>query len=367
MDTSDPLITFDDDGYCNHCVTALSEMPDVIRPGESGRAHMEEMVSAIRQRNRHRDYDAVVGLSGGVDSSFAVVVAYNAGLRLLAVHCDTGWNSEEASHNIHSLVNTLGIDLETVVIDWDSMRDLQAAFFRASVPNCDIPQDHAIVAVNNQVAASVGVKDFISGGNFISESILPRAWGHDARDLKHLRAISRLHGNGRLRGYPSMGALKSYVWFPFIRGVRNYRILNDIDYCRNRAKEILGFDFGWKDYGGKHHESRFTRFFQAYYLPEKFNFDKRRAHFSSQIVARHMTRGEAQAKLETPLYESRQFKIDREFFLKKLKFSDSDWAEIMQTDPRKHEEFPNQLGFQRWRTLIKQMLEKQGIHVRRNW
>lgn len=367
MDTSDPHITMDDDGHCNHCITALEKMPDVMRRGEAGRMHMKEMVAAIRQRNKHRDYDAVIGLSGGVDSSFAVIVAHNAGLRLLAVHCDTGWNSEEATHNIHSLVNTLGIDLETVVIDWESMRDLQAAFFWASVPNCDIPQDHAIVAVNNQVAAAIGVKDFISGGNFSSESILPSAWGHDPRDLKHLRAISRLYGNGRLRGYPSMGALKAYVWLPFVRGVRSYRILNDIDYHLEQAKRELKCNYRWKDYGGKHHESRFTRFFQTYYLPEKFGFDKRRAHFSSVIVAGQMTKEGAQTKLEKPLYDPRKLELDREYFLKKLRLSDKQWEVIMKTSPRRHEEFPNQLTWQRWRSLIKRSLEKHGIRVRGNW
>jgi len=342
-------------------------MPNVIREGEIGWLHMKEMIAAIRERNRHREYDAVIGLSGGVDSSFAAVVAYNAGLRLMAVHCDTGWNSEEATHNIHSLVNKLDIDLETVVIDWESMRDLQAAFFRASVPNCDIPQDHAIVAVNNQVAAAIGVKDFISGGNFSSESILPSAWGHDARDLKHLRAISHRFGSGRLSGFPSMGALEAYVWLPFFRGVRNYRILNDVDYHREQAKEELKRNYGWKDYGGKHHESRFTRFFQAHYLPEKFGYDKRRAHFSSVIVAGQMTKEEARTKLKEPLYGSRELKSDQEFFLKKLRFSDKQWKDIMETSPRRHEEFPNQLVWQRWRTRIKRALESKGIRVRRNW
>ena len=366
MDTSDPQITFDDNGHCNHCVTALEEMSNVIRQGEVGRMHMKEMVVAIRRRNRHRNYDAVIGLSGGVDSSYAAIVAHNAGLRLLAVHCDTGWNSEEATHNIHSLVNKLGIDLETVVVDWESMRDLQSAFFRASVPNCDIPQDHAIAAVNNQVAATVSVKDFISGGNFASESILPGAWGHDARDLRHLWAISKRFGQGRSRGYPCMGAFMSYFWLPFVRGIRSYRILNDIGYHLDRAKKELTRDYGWKNYGGKHHESRFTRFFQAYYLPEKFGFDKRRAHLSSVIIAGQMTREEAQAKLKEPLYEPRQLELDREYFQKKLRFSDQDWRDIMCASPCHHEEFPNLLVWQRWRTRVKQAMEKRGIRVRRN-
>jgi N-acetyl sugar amidotransferase len=367
MNTSDYEITFNASGYCNHCVNAISVMDSFVSKGKKGIDNLERTVDGIKKRNKNRDFDALVGLSGGVDSTYATAMAHKAGLRLLAVHCDTGWNSEEATHNIHSLVNTLGIDLETIVVDWESMRDLQAAFFRASVPNCDIPQDHAIVAVNNLVAARFRLKDFVSGGNFASESILPGSWGHDARDLKHIKAISRLYGTHGLRGYPCMGMFKSYFWLPFVRGVRNYRILNDVDYHRDQAIDTLKVDYGWKDYGGKHHESRFTKFFQAHYLPVKFGFDKRRAHYSSLIVDGQISREEALNLLEKPLYDPQSLRSDEDYFLKKLGLKNSDWEKIMSDSPQKHDEYPNELLWHKYRTLLKEALEKRDIRVRRNW
>ncbi len=366
MDSSDPLIVFDEEGRCNHCSNALGQYSEVVFSGQAGRVRMKQRVEGIRKRNRRKEFDAIIGLSGGVDSSYAAIQAARAGLRLLAVHCDTGWNSEEAVHNIRALVDKLGIHLETVVVDWESMRDLQAAFFRASVPNCDIPQDHAIIAVTNLVAAKVGVKDFISGGNFASESILPRSWGHDARDLLHLKAIARHFGSGILRGFPHLGAFSSYFWLPFIRGVRTYRILNDIKYDLKGARQELQAEFDWKDYGGKHHESRFTRFFQAYYLPEKFGFDKRRAHLSSLIVAEQLNREAACKQLSIPLFSLPQLASDREYFLKKLRISEDEWESIMKTPPRSHEEFPNLAKWQLLRTRVKGALESRGIKVRRN-
>jgi N-acetyl sugar amidotransferase len=366
MDSSDPLIIFDAEGRCNHCSNALGQYHEVVFSGQTGRLRMEQRIEGIRKRNRRREFDAVIGLSGGVDSSCAAVQAARAGLRLLAVHCDTGWNSEQAVHNIRALVDKLGIHLETVVVDWESMRDLQAAFFRASVPNCDIPQDHAIIAVINLVAAKVGVKDFISGGNFASESILPRTWGHDARDLLHLKAIARQFGSGALRGFPHLGAFSSYFWLPFMRGVRTYRILNDIKYDLKAARQELQDEFGWKDYGGKHHESRFTRFFQAYYLPEKFGFDKRRAHLSSLVVANQLNREEACEQLSIPLFALPQLARDKEYFLKKLRISEDEWDSIMKAPPRSHEEFPNLAKWQLIRTRVKESLESRGIKVRRN-
>ena len=366
MDQSDPALQLDANGHCQHCTDALRQMPISMHGGREGEQQMEASVEAIRRRNRRQDFDAVIGLSGGVDSSWAAVLAHRAGLRLLAVHCDTGWNSEAAVHNIHALVNQLGLDLETVVIDWEAMRDLQAAFFRASVPNCDIPQDHAIVAVNNRVAMRVGVKDFISGGNFASESILPYEWVYDARDLRHLRWIHGRHGTGRLNGYPRLNAFQSFFWLPVMRGVRSYRILDDAEYEWAVAKASLRKNFGWKDYGGKHHESRFTKFFQSYYLPEKFGYDKRRPHFSSLIVAGQMTRASALEKLAQPLYEGRELKRDRDYFLKKLRFTQQEWDDIMQTTPCRHTQLPRSRWGREFRRRWLSRLDAVGIRLPRN-
>ena len=367
MDSSDCDISFNDEGYCNHCVDALSVRDSFVNKGEKGIKNLEQKIGEIKKRNKNKEFDALIGLSGGVDSSYAAILAHKAGLRLLAVHCDTGWNSEQATHNIHSLVNSLGIDLETVVVDWESISDLQSAFFRASVPNCDIPQDHAIVAVNNLVADKFRLKDFISGGNFATESILPGSWGHDARDLKHIKAISRLFGIRDLRGFPHIGSFKSYIWLPFVKGIRNYRILNDVDYNREKVVDILTANHGWKNYGGKHHESRFTKFFQSFYLPEKFGFDKRKAHYSSLIIDGQISRDEALNLLKIPPYDSNSLIADTEYFLKKLGFNQSQWKAIMDSPPKRHDAYPNQLRLHKYRTWLKESLEKKNIRVRRNW
>jgi len=367
MDTSDPEIQFDDHGVCNHCREAEQKLARGVHAGAAGAQRMRARISEIKKRNRKAEFDAVVGVSGGIDSSFATVVAHRMGLRLLAVHCDTGWNSEEAVNNVHELCNRLDIDLVTHVIDWEVMRDMQAAFFRASVPNCDIPQDHAILAVNNKVAKDQGLKDFISGGNLVGESILPRSWGHDARDLTHLSFIARKYGKGIRRGFPSMSGFASYFWLPYVRGVRSYRILDDADYNPLEAKTLLMREYGWKDYGGKHHESVFTRFFQAYYLPTKFGFEKRRAHYSSLIVAGLMTREEALDLMRLPLYDLDKLRNDREFFLKKLRISEQEWEhEIMVAPPRRHDEFSTNRAWYNLLTSLKSRIEGMGFELRRS-
>lgn len=366
MDTSDPDIRFDAAGICNHCHDAARKLEASVRRSAAGQSHMRERIEQIKHRNRQAPYDAVLGISGGVDSSYAAVVAHNIGLRLIAVHCDTGWNSEEAVHNVHEICNRLSIDLITHVIDWEVMRDLQAAFFRASVPNCDIPQDHAILAVNNRIAKEQGLKDFVSGGNFVGESILPIAWGHDARDLTHLKYIAKNFGSGLRKGYPTMGAFASYFWLPYVRGVRSYRILDDADYNPIEARKLLIRDYGWKDYGGKHHESVFTRFFQAYYLPEKFGFDKRKAHYSSLIAAGLMDRDEALDLIHAPLYSPERLRSDRDYFLKKLRIPEAEWDQIMTAAPRQHEEFPTNRFWHGLLTRLKTRIEATGIELRRS-
>jgi len=367
MDTSDSEIIFDEEGNCNHCVNALKDFNIHVHTGAEGQNRIKQKVNEIKKRNKDKKYDVIMGLSGGVDSTYAVVLAHKLGLRILAVHCDTGWNSEEATHNVHSLVNQLGIDLHTEVINWETMKHLQAAFFKASVPNCDIPQDHAIVAVNNQVAAKFGISDFITGGNFVGESIFPSTWGYDARDLRHLKAISKIFGTGKLKGFPVFNGFKQYFWSPFVLGIKNYRILNDADYNPIYAKQILINDYNWKDYGGKHHESVFTRFYQAHYLPQKFGFDKRRIHLSSLIVSSLMSREEAIEKLTAPLYDEEKLRADKKFFLAKLGFSVEEWEVIMNAEVHRHIDFPTNLYWKKYLQKIKVYLEKNGKRVRRSW
>lgn len=366
MDTTAKEITFDEKGQCNFCKDADQLLKANNQRLQAGN-QLEKKIAEIKTRNKNKPYDAIIGLSGGVDSAYAAHIASTHGLRLLAVHCDTGWNSDEAVSNIHSIINKLKIDLETYVVPWEIMRDLQVAFFKASVPNCDIPQDHAIVAVNNIISDKVGVRDFISGGNLTSESILPPSWGYDARDLTHLKNVGKRFGVYRLKNFPILNGFQAYFWLPYVKGIKNYRILNDVNYSRSEAIETLTKEYNWKDYGGKHHESVFTRFFQAHYLPEKFNFDKRKAHLSSLIVAGQMTREEALHELEQPLYTEMSLKRDRNYFLQKLKISNEEWEKIMQSSPAAHTSFANSQWWITKLISLKKMIESKGITLRKTW
>ena len=290
---------------------------------------------------QREEYDAVMGVSGGVDSSYAALIAKEEGLRILAVHCDSGWNSEGAVHNIEKLVKTLGVDLVTVVLDWEEVRDLQVAFFKASVANCDIPQNHAFNAAVYKVAREQRIKHIITGGNHATESTLPVSWGHNALDLRHLLGIHRRFGSVKLRMYPKLSFLRTYVWYPRVLGIKRFRILDLIDYNKREAMEALKKEIEWQDYGGKHYESLFTRFFQGCYLPEKFGFDKRRAHLSSLVLSDQLSREQALEEMRKPPYPEGKLDEDRLFFLKKLGLTEEEWNDILKAPIRTYRDYPS--------------------------
>lgn len=365
MDTTASEISFNSEGRCHFCRTAERQLEENVKRVNRSDYGIERRIEEIKKRNKNKPYDAITGLSGGVDSTYATYLAHQYGLRLLAVHCDTGWNTNEATANIHSLVNKLGIDLETYVVPWEQMRDLQLSFFKASVPNCDIPQDHAIITTNNIVSTKYGIKDFISGGNITSESILPSSWGHDARDLKHIKAINKRFEQSDLKGYPTLNFFQAYFWLPFIKRISSYRILNDFDYSPEETRTILKKTLSWQDYGPKHFESFFTRFFQAYYLPEKFNFDKRKAHFSSLIAAKKMTRTEALEKLKGSQYQAETLERDIKYFCQKLEITQDDFLKIMLSSPKNHEDYPTSTLTMRKITRCKDYIEEKGFKLNR--
>lgn len=320
MDTSDPDITFDEQGVCSHCRSYDAMVRNTVDRAARGerKAELDAVVARIRQAGQGHDYDCIMGLSGGVDSSYVAYTAKKLGLRPLAVHFDSGWNSELAVSNIENIVKRLGIDLHTHVVDWEEMRDLQLAFFKASVANCDTPTDHAFPAVLYREAARHGIKYILSGTNYATEFILPPAWGYSSSDKRQLMDISRKFGKVRLRHYPRIGFFAQYLWYPYVRGIKTVRLLNYLPYNKNEAKKIITAELGWRDYGGKHYESVFTRFFQGYYLPVKFGYDKRRAHLASLINSGQMTREEALQELANPTYDAALQQQDKEFVAKKL-------------------------------------------------
>jgi hypothetical protein len=340
MDTSDPEITFDGEGRCNHC-TGFDAATRGAPPGPADPEAFGRIIASLRAAGRGRPFDAVVGVSGGVDSTYCLWLARSAGLRVIALHVDGGWNSEIAVDNIHRVCTRLGVELVTEVIDWEEMCDVQAAFFRASVPNFDLPQDHAFFASQPRRVLGLGLRSFISGRNYTIDAIMPRSWVWSNRDGLHLRAIHRLFGTRPLSRYPVMGMFEWKVLNPRLRGYRDVHLLDAVDYDRNRAKEVIAMELGWRDYGGKHYESVLTRFGQGHYLPVKFGFDKRRAHLSGEIVSGKISRADAVRTLEQPPYSGGDLQVDRAFVLRKLGFSSAQWDDIMAAEPRRHEDFPN--------------------------
>jgi len=343
MDTTDPEITFDSDGVSNHALEYDRDMKRFVDAAMAGERTQElsALVERIKSAGQGKPYDCVIGISGGVDSTYLAYQAVKLGLRPLAVHFDSGWNSELAVDNIHNLVSKLGLDLVTDVVDWREMRDLQLSFFKAGVANCDTPTDHAFAAVAYREAAKYGIRYILSGHNFATESILPKSWGYNALDARHLKAIQHRFGKVKLKTYPIMGIWKRYVWFGYIRPITTIHLLNYMPYRKDEAKRIIAEELGWRDYGGKHYESVFTRYFQGSYLPKKFGFDKRKAHLSSLIVSGQMTREQALTALEQPDYPQDLERQDHEFIAKKLGISVAEFDGFVAGPPVSHREYPN--------------------------
>lgn len=360
MDTSDPDIGFDENGVCTHCQGFDRVARPVLERSQTGarRPEFDALIARIKDLGRGHDYDCILGLSGGVDSSYLALVAKDAGLRVLAVHCDAGWNSELAINNIERIVKTLGFDLYTLVLDWEEMRDLQLSFFKASLANCDIPQDHAFLATLYGIAAKKGIRSILSGSNYATEAILPASWGYDASDLRHLKAVHKRFGRVRLRHYPTMPFWKRYFLYPFVYRIKNHHLLNYIPYHKDTAKAALSERLGWRDYGGKHFESVFTKFFQSYYLVEKFGFDKRRAHLSSLVVTGQMTRDQALAALQQPPYDEASIAPDKEFVAKKLEISPQEFDTIIASPPKSYKDYPNNEALFRMKDRIVQTIRK---------
>lgn len=341
MDTTDPDIVFDAEGVCNHCHYFDNQIKAVWPEPEEGARKLAEMIEKVKAFGKGKRYDSIIGLSGGIDSSFCAVKVAEWGLRPLVVHVDAGWNSEQAVMNIQQICSRLGFDLVTHVVDWEDMQDMQLAFLRSNLANQDVPQDHAFFAALYGYAEKAGIKYVISGSNYATESILPQAWGYNAMDATHVRAIHQRFGARKLHDFPIVNFYKLFIKYPRVLGMEVLRPLNYIPYNKDEAIKILERDYGWRYYGGKHYESRWTRFFQAYYLPHKFGYDKRKAHLSSMVVSGQMSRDAALAELAKPLYDPTQLAEDKAFVAKKLGISTNELGDLIAQPPRFYTEFPN--------------------------
>lgn len=337
MDTTDPDITFDAEGVCSHC----HYFDDSIRPhwktSEEGERELHNLIAMIKSEGQGKQYDCIIGLSGGVDSSFLTTKLIEWGLRPLVVHVDAGWNSELAVRNIEEIINRLGLHLDTEVIDWNEMRDLQRAFLKSHVANQDIPQDHAFVGALTKKAMERGIRYVINGNNFATEGILPQSWGYDAMDATHIQDIHAKFGDLRLKNFPLLGFREQYI--TMLSKLRFVAPLNLMPFNKTEAIAYLEKNFAWRYYGGKHYESIWTHWFQAHYLPSKFGYDKRKAHLSSLIVAGAMTRNEALIEMEKPLYTDNQLAEDTAFVAKKLGFTIEELRALVAAHPRHYTDF----------------------------
>ena len=366
MDTSDPEIQFDEAGVCSWCRRFDAEIAPQWFPNAEGERRFAAIVEGIRRETTSKEYDCIVGLSGGIDSTYAAYVMRKRwNLRLLAVHVDAGWNSELAVKNIENTVTRLDIDLHTEVIDWEEVRDLQLAFLKSGVPNQDIPQDHVFFAALYRFAVKKGVRHVLSGGNIATESVLPPAWGYTAMDLRHIKAIHRRFGQGRLRTYPTCSFFDYYVRYPFLHHMRVVRPLNFMPYEKERALEVLEHELKYRYYGTKHGESRFTKFFQNYWLPTRFGFDKRRAHLASTVLSGQANRSEALNELSRPVCDANAIRQDRAFVAKKLGITDRELEDLLRMPLREHANYPSNLALYRLKDRARPFLERFGLGVAR--
>ena len=362
MDTSDPDIVFNDEGICNHCLDFDKKVDSVWKPGKEGRRELEQIINQIKQEQKDQEYDAVIGLSGGVDSSYLAFIAKKEfNLRLLAIHVDGGWNSELAVKNIENIVSKLDIDLYTEVIDWEEMRDLQVAFLKSSVANQDVPQDHAFFAALYKKAIEHGLRHVLSGGNFATESIMPFEWAYNAMDLTHLKSIHKKFGSIKLKTYPTVNFYDYYFKFPYLKKMTVTRPLNYWPYNKEEAIDILEKEVGFRYYGGKHFESRFTKWQQLQYRPEKFGYDERRAYLSSLILANQMTREQALDELKNFEYPEAKRKEDAEYVQKKLNLSNEEFDKILALPPKTFRDYPSEFGLFQKKEKFKNFMGKLGI------
>lgn len=343
MDSIVEEIKFDENGVCNFCHYFDKNVRSTLQQSQSDKNGklLQKIIKIIKNNSKGKKYDCVLGLSGGLDSSYLAYLAVNQGLHFLAVHVDTGWNSKISEYNVKNVVDKLGLDLEIFSIDWEEMRDLQLAFYKASIKNCEIPQDHAFLAALYQIANKYKIQYILLGTNLATESILPKSWGHSAADLVYFNAINKRFGNGKLQRYPTLNFWQRYFYCFLIKGIREVCLLNYTSYTKATVKDILIQKIGWQDYGYKHFESVLTRFFQGYYLPTKFGIDKRRAHLSSLILSKQLTREEALEELKKQIYSTEQLQKDKKYISEKLGITLDEWEKILSLPPRNDEEFPS--------------------------
>ncbi len=335
---ADPDIRFDDKGICNYYYEYIQAEKSEVLKGPAGEKMLQQLAGKIRAAGQGKAYDCLIGLSGGVDSTYVAYLVKQLGLRPLAVHLDNGWNSELAVKNVENIITKLNFDLYTLVVNWEEFKDIQLAYLHASVVDIEVVSDHAIFATMYKLAKEKNIGYIISGTNIVTEYIMPPAWLYHKMDFANLRDIHNRYGKLKLKTYPTFDFSK-YLYYSALLRLTPISILNYVPYNKKEIKEFIKKELDWRDYGGKHYESIFTKFYQAYILPEKFRIDKRKAHLSTLICSGQLTKEEALRELEQPLYSPSELAADKEYVLKKLGLSEAEFIAIMKLPVRRHQEF----------------------------
>ena len=357
MDTSDPEIAFNEAGVCNHCISFERVLKPFWFPNDEGKRRLEQVVMEIKEKGKEKEHDCIIGLSGGVDSSYLAYKAKEFGLRPLVVHVDAGWNSELAVSNIENICRSLDYDLHTHVVDWEDMKELQLSFLRSGTANQDIPQDHAFFVALYSFAVKNNIQYVLNGSNIATEGILPMAWGYNALDSKFLKAIHTRFGKKPLKSFPTVSFFKYHIVFPYIKKMKIVKPLNYLPYNREEAKKMLQEKLNWKDYGAKHYESRFTKFFQGYFLPTRFGYDKRRAHFSSLIVSGQISREYALQEMCKSAYSEQEIAEDKAYIIKKLGITDEEFDIFLTMPQYTFRDYPSNASLYEFALTIKRMMQ----------
>lgn len=353
MDTSDSAITFDEHGVCDFC----NDFYQNIQPSWQDKLKDPDLLrrtaEQIKAASKGRKYDCIIGMSGGVDSSYLCYVAKELmGLNPLVYSVDTGWNLNVAVENIERIVKALDLDMYTEVVDWNEMKDLQLAFFKSQVPYQDTPQDHAIFAGLYNYAVKHGIQYVLTGANSATECIRsPVEWVY-MNDLKMIRDIHHKFGTRPLKTFPLCGMVKYRVYYPIFKGMKRVAPLDMVEYNKEKVKLFLQERFGWQPYENKHYENVFTRFYEGYYLPHKFGYDKRKCYFSNEILAGTMTREEALAELEQPPYDPQQMEEDKAYIAKKLGLTAEEFQTIIDGENKTFRDYRNSWGLIQFGTVV---------------
>ena len=349
---ADPFITFDKEGISNYWYDYMAEAKEGLIHGEVGKKKWQDTINIIKKEGKGKKYDCIVGVSGGVDSTYVAYLVKEAKLRPLVVHFDNGWNSEIAVKNINNIIQYLDSDLFTLVIDWEEFRDLQRAYLKAGVVDIEALTDHAILGTLYKLAAKNNIKYVMSGSNIETEAVLPKAWIMNKADSINIIDIHSQYGELELKTFPFFSVLKKKYYLTF-KKLDFVQPLNWAAYNKEKVKQIISEKIGWTDYGGKHHESAFTKFYQNYILPTKFGIDKRKAHLSNLICSNQLTREEAIKELEEPLYDPKELIEDKEYVVKKLGFTLEEFDLIMQQKPKSHYDFKTEKLFEEHYSIFK--------------